>query len=291
MSKKDNTHYIYIAIACVLLFLVWRFKTRVSPPIEEPTAADGSPLQDNSPQIIEGSDAKIPEAKEQLKKRQSLAVKDNLGIKSMPIPKNKSGNYELPVEVVMRKLWCRAGEYEGIKSAVMDFDKKVLLLSIESATSSASVAKPVRINLSEISRGFRHRFKLNISQSTNDLFAISLCSDYKKSGKCRGYRPADYEKINAFQERNPKSKVQEGYTFLYHSFFVKDGNAVTMGSLDFSQDYFQRVSKVLGGEGYEVSSFDDTWKVSRSVRSTPLNLGGGKLVFQIARNDPKCELR
>lgn len=293
MSKKDNTHYIIIAVAAILIFLVWRYKTKVNPAKEAPSVEAPQQIRQDTaaPEIIDRSELTRVKSQEQMKRRVTLAAKEKLGMQTMAIPRDRSGQYELPVEVSMKKLWCKGGEYEAIKSLVRDFDKKVFLVTLESSTHSGNLTTPLRVNLSDLSKGFKHKFQLNIKPKTNDNITVAICTDKLKLGKCSEYKPADYPRLDALQSKNPTAPIKEDFTFLLHTLFIKNGDLVSIGALDFSNDYYKRVTAMLKKEDFELEAFDRTWKALKTVRSEPLAMGGGKLSVYLSRNDPKCDMR
>lgn len=292
MATKDRSNYFIIAAVFLLILVVYRIKTKgglfseVPPP--EPAPSHSTQV---SPQIIAETDVNRARGQEQDRKRKLLAAKEQLGMQSMPLRVTK-GSYELPFELAVKPLWCKAGEYEAILGLVRELDEKIFLVSVESANSPRPLAKPLRVSLSDLSKGFRHVFKLkSVNANTNDNVNVVICTDRAKRGYCSEYKAADYPKLEAIQQKKPNSPLKDDYIYIYHNLFLKNGELVSYGYMDYSKAYKGKVESMLKKENFALSAFDKTWGISETTRSEPSTMVLGKFTAYMSRNNPKCRMR
>lgn len=293
MKSQDSSKYILIVVMIAIVFFLYRScsKSKITAPqtnVKE--APQAMTQQAQQPQIIENTQNLQSYNREVDKRRAAAVARERVGMQSMALEKNTKGQYELKFELVIKPIWCKAGDYETIKSIVSDYQHPLILISLESTSSSTKISKPLRMTLMDFGKGFKHSFILDgIKADSNESLALRICMDRNKKDSCSDAKPVD-QKILGLIGRKTNAVIKDDVTFYFQNLYVKNGEIVSQGAMDYSKNYEKRLKNQLNKEGFELDSFPDNWKMARTIRSEPIKLLQGKLTAYVSRNDPKCTL-
>lgn len=293
MKSQDSTKFIMLAVIGIIVFFLYRSCSKnrtTTAPVARNETSNAQAIQDRQPEILAAPQNLQQYNKDVDKRRAAAVARERVGMQSMELDKNRQGQYELKFDLIIKNLWCKAGDYETIKSVLLDYKNPIILVSLESTSSTTRVSKPVRMNLLDFGKGLKHTFVLDgIKANSNESLALRICSDRKKKDTCSDVKPVDHKILNQIGHK-ANSTIKDDVIFYLQNLYVKDGEIVSQGAMDYSKTAQKRLNAQLKKEGFETEAFAESWKMSRTIRSEPIRLVNGKLTAYISRNDPKCTL-
>ncbi|RZA12996.1 MAG: hypothetical protein EOP10_30490 [Proteobacteria bacterium] len=220
----------------------------------------------------------------------SLRAKESsdmkLGIKKFPL-KEINGRYDIAFQFTARKIWCQGGDLDTIKHAVNSSSDPSVLIALE--PQEAGKGAILRTSVLQLFAGLTHKFSIPVASGLS--YALSICSDMKKEGTCRGKTVKTHSEINSAlaEEKTDRKASPIDYLFYFQHLVLdksflysyRSDNA-SEGYLNLIAEYFKEHSSV--GELEMKKAF----KNSKITRSAPADISGGRILLELPVNDPRC---
>ncbi|RZA23367.1 MAG: hypothetical protein EOP10_12965 [Proteobacteria bacterium] len=293
-SSGSSLKIIAVAAVAVLIFIFWERKpeglaVKVQAPSAAPktVAAKVAPL---APRAIEAipidttsSLVVMQKEVDDLRAKESSDMK--LGIKKFPL-KEVNGRFDVPFQFTPRKIWCQGGDLDTIKHAVTNASDLSVLIALE--PQDAGKGAVLRTSVLQLFAGLTHTFSIPVASGLS--YALSICSDLKKEGTCRGKTVKTHSQINSeLADEKVDRKTPVDYLFYFQHLVLDKSFFYSYRSDNASDGYLNLITEYFQGHT-AVGPLDmkKAYKNSKIIRSAPADISGSRILLELPVNDPRC---
>ncbi len=217
--------------------------------------------------------------------RANEASESRLGIVKFPLNAT-DGFFSIPFVFSPRKIWCQGGDLDTMKHALNGIESSTFLVTLQPLRESEK-GETYRTTLGNLFQGFTHVFKIREGKPGN--YALTICSDQKGTNTCAGKSLTTHSKIADEVVAHDQGTPSKDYIFYFQHLIVNKTQLYAYRSDDASTRYQNEIRSYLQDE-VKLSSdtLAEAWKMSSTLRSSPLGLDNGKIKLSLPYNDPEC---
>ncbi|RYZ77667.1 MAG: hypothetical protein EOP04_30880 [Proteobacteria bacterium] len=286
-SPVTLNHLLAVALVVVIFYLFKKtnFKKSPAPRSTEPREelSQGNMAVVNPPEVVD----KAKEEADFYAQRALWARESAVGLVSVP-GEAVGGKIRLNFKFKPKKQWCRAGDLDTMKYAVLDVTTPDILISLESL--DGRTRETFYASLYQLMQGVERKFEVDPSGSSNS-YGIFICLDLKKEKSCRKkvVIPQSEMGPRIIKDQAEANYVPKDYLFYFQHLIVANNAFQAYASNDFRPEFRKKVQALLK-EKYDMSTsdFDVAWKISNVTRSLPSRIEGKDLLLELPVNDPRC---